>query len=588
MRKNTILLAVLLSLLLIVGACAKQGYPTGGPVDRTPPQVLQAQPPNGTTHFAAHEFTLRMDEYVTLKDADNNILVSPPLRQKPQYVLRGHNIVVRLADTLQDNTTYLFQFKGAIVDYNEGNALASYEYVFTTGDAIDSMTLRGRALDAFTLKPRKDAVSVLAYPAPMADSAVALGQPLYYTRCDTGGHFALNHLKPGRYHLIAIEDADRNLRLGAGEAVAFLDTALVAVPMPTPRDTAHADTAHADSTAHYGYLRPEPPVWQMFLSLETNEVQRIVKSALVTKGHLQLVAKQPLSGGCHLRHLMPDSALQLYTLRNSRGDTLDAWTSRGDIDSLVVVIADSATALCDTLTLQYRSQAIKGVTLKDAHEKLGVKSRVAAHHPYFDTLRVAFTNPVFRCHADLRATVTDLSDSTATSCPVRLEATAHCPALSAAIDFLGSPGGKYSIALPAGLFTDIYGNTSDSLTIATEYTLPENYGTLRLSLVAADSATASHTHATPAPSLTTLPLLVQLVNDKGDILRQHPCQGAQTLVFPHLKAGKYSFRIIVDRNGDGSWTPGNYWQHRQPEEVIYYHKTLDLRENWEIEEKWKI
>ena len=45
---------------------------------------------------------------------------------------------------------------------------------------------------------------------------------------------------------------------------------------------------------------------------------------------------------------------------------------------------------------------------------------------------------------------------------------------------------------------------------------------------------------------------------------------------------------MLGNDGDGKWTPGDYWQQRQPEPVIYFNKTLELRENWDMEEKWEI
>lgn len=587
MRKHYILTAMILSGLLLVAACAKQGYPSGGPVDRTPPKILESTPPSGTTQFSAQEFILNMDEYVTLKDADNNILISPPLKEKPEYVLKGYKLTVRLKDTLQENTTYLFQFKGAIVDFNEGNPLTTFEYVFTTGETVDSMTLRGRVLDAFTLKARKETVSVLAYRDPMADSAVALEQPCYYTRCDTSGHFALNHIAQGKYRLIALEDGDLNLLYTGGEVIAFLDTALTAQHMP--RQAAPADTVAdtADTAAHYNYVKPDSLASHLLLmSLETTEVQRIAKSSLLTRGHMQIITKVPLSEGYSIQHLMSEP-LTLYPRLNAKGDTLDVWASRGDIDSIVVVIADSATALRDTLTLQYRYKPIKKLKIKAAHEILAVNSLVAASHPYYDTLRISFNNPVLSCDSSLAVHVLALADSSKSTAPVSLIKEKGGYALGAVIRHQGTPGAKYAYTLPKGMFIDIYGNHSDSLTINTEYTKVESYGTLKLTLQAASDSIRGH-GLYYWLDVAGVPLIVQLVNEKGDLIMQRTCNMAETMVFPHLKAGKYSFRIIVDSNSDGMWTPGDYWQHRQPEEVLYYNKVLDLRENWDIEERWKL
>ena len=53
---------VLFATLLGVAGCAKQGFPSGGPKDQTPPVVTGTEPANGTTHFDAKEFVIHFDE----------------------------------------------------------------------------------------------------------------------------------------------------------------------------------------------------------------------------------------------------------------------------------------------------------------------------------------------------------------------------------------------------------------------------------------------------------------------------------------------------------------------------------------------
>ena len=567
-NKNSLpLLATALLAFGTLAGCAKQGYPSGGPIDRTPPKVLASTPASGTNNFASNEFVLQMDEYVTIKDADNNVLISPPLQKKPEYTVRGRNVIVRLQDTLLENTTYLFQFKGAVVDFNEGNPLPSFEYVFSTGTVIDSMTLRGRVVDALTLKSPKETVSVLAYAEGTPDSAAALEQPRYFTRCDTSGHFAFNHIAAGRYWLLALVDGDRNMRLNASEAMAFLDSAVTALRMPRPKDTTAVDTTLADSAARYAYMKPDSiPSHSMRLSLLVSEAQRITGSKALSAGHFQIVTKQPLSNNYRLRHLMDDSTLHLYTRLNTLRDTLDLWTSRDGVDSLVLLLTD--TLLDDTLSLRFntsRTANRKSV----APNPLRLQSLVTQNHPFFDTLRLRLNIPVGACDTAAVVRVMDMKDSSERQCKVRLLGLTE-----AMIDFAGEAGAKYQIFLPAALFTDIYGNKSDSLAITTTYTKPENYGSITLSV---DSHRASDDSQ----------LLVQLLNEKGDLVRQEILTAPAAATFPHLKAGKYTFRLVDDRDGDGQWTPGDFWQHRQPEEVIYFGKVLDLRENWEITEKFR-
>ncbi len=48
-----------------------------------------------------------------------------------------------------------------------------------------------------------------------------------------------------------------------------------------------------------------------------------------------------------------------------------------------------------------------------------------------------------------------------------------------------------------------------------------------------------------------------------------------------LKPGKYTFRIIADKNRDGKWNTGDLFKKIQPEEVITYPDKLNLKPGWD-------
>ena len=48
-----------------------------------------------------------------------------------------------------------------------------------------------------------------------------------------------------------------------------------------------------------------------------------------------------------------------------------------------------------------------------------------------------------------------------------------------------------------------------------------------------------------------------------------------------VNPAKYTFRIIVDKNGDGVWNTGDLLGHLQPEEIIPYPEPLNLKPGWE-------
>jgi len=55
-----------------------------------------------------------------------------------------------------------------------------------------------------------------------------------------------------------------------------------------------------------------------------------------------------------------------------------------------------------------------------------------------------------------------------------------------------------------------------------------------------------------------------------------------------LLPGKYSLRAILDENENLKWDTGSFLLKRQPERVIYYNKTIDLRANWTINEEFNV
>ena len=165
MRPNKIILKkilidtfVLAVLMMLFEFCARiPGSITGGPKDETPPQFVSSTPPNYSTNFDAKRIDMVFDEYLQLKDVNNQFVSSPYMKKKPEILLYGKKVRVKLKESLLKepllpNITYTFDFGSSITDLNEGNIATGFSYVFSTGDHIDSLTFTGRVLNAFNLK----------------------------------------------------------------------------------------------------------------------------------------------------------------------------------------------------------------------------------------------------------------------------------------------------------------------------------------------------------------------------------------------------------------------------------------------------
>ncbi|MBO4306861.1 MAG: Ig-like domain-containing protein [Bacteroidales bacterium] len=555
MPKTGLILFIISTILF--AACAKQGMPSGGPKDVTPPTWQRSLPENRSLNFSENSFFIEFDEYVVIKDADNNIIVSPPLKNKPQYSTKGHGIRVKINDTLQPGTTYLFQFKNAIADYNEGNLLPSLEYVFSTGSFIDSMTLRGTALDALTLQSRKEPVSVWLLTKEQyesilrsrEDTTIGKVTPSYITRCDKEGKFSFNYIRPGKYYVIAVEDANNDLMVGTSEAVGFTSDALNAVSIT---DSTEIDSLKV-STADL-----EPLNIKIFEP--QNQVQRITSGEFKASGRIQLTTLLPMQDPV----VRCDEDIIWHL--NSQRDTITVWTRNEKCDSLHLVVGD-VTGLQDTLRLRWRSKKNN-----EASKTLPVHLNYGSL-PYFETLRLICGNPIdsLKTKSDSMVCVMSLKDSVTHFCGITIDSTM----LSAQIMFDFAQGEKYTVFIAKGCIHDIYGNGNDSIKATVAVTGAEQYGSMKIT-IKGDSTVGS------------TPVIVELLNEKGVIITSKNAKNGDAVEFRNLKPAKYRVRVIIDENADGKWSAGDMYRCKQPEKVFIHKKTFDIRANWDFEEIWEI
>lgn len=230
------------SMVGLVGACARQGAPPGGPQDRRPPVVVLTVPDTfavdsafrGTVRF---DFNERISERPTTGTLDGAVVVSP----RTGDVRVSHSragIEVELAGGFKRGLVYRVTLLPVFKDMFNNQMHDPFELVFSTGAPFVRSAVAGLIWDETTGDPQKD-WSVLAQSD--ADSS------RYFAQSDTAGIYTFRYLPPARYRLTAFEDRNQNHLLDPTEARGTRAVLLNGPDTILPLDihTLRPDTSHA-------------------------------------------------------------------------------------------------------------------------------------------------------------------------------------------------------------------------------------------------------------------------------------------------------------------------------------------------------
>lgn len=236
------LLAITLSVVWIsqLSSCANIIPPSGGPRDSLPPRLVTAMPKDSAVNVRSRNITLTFDEFVTLQNVSQSLIISPNHSAQGQpfvdYKLR--NVMVRLKDSLEANTTYSLNFGDAVRDVNEGNIAENFTYVFSTGPSIDDNTYRGKVILAET--GGTDSTLIVLLHKNLADTAVIKERPRYYTRLNGKGEFSFRNLPQGQFAVYVLPGSGISQRYDDSTKLFAFRNSPVSVGSSTQRDTLYA------------------------------------------------------------------------------------------------------------------------------------------------------------------------------------------------------------------------------------------------------------------------------------------------------------------------------------------------------------
>ncbi|HNQ59919.1 MAG TPA: Ig-like domain-containing protein [Bacteroidales bacterium] len=629
------MLALGLGLLLLMCHCANPVVPQGGPKDTDPPKLLYAVPPNLSTHFTASHIKLTFDEYVVLKEINKKFLMSPPSLNLPEFKVKGKSLEIDLKDTLRPNTTYSLYFADAITDLHENNPLPDFQYVFSTGAVIDSLTMTGSVVNAFNLKPVENMVVMLYYAnndtLPLEQLPLKV-PPSYAARTRKDGSFNLNYLRDEKYLLFALIDQNYNYFFDlAEEEIAFSDTLVRAFYIPPAPDTSfvpklavsmpdsllHDTIAHQELKDSIQHMLFQDTLRQIQHLRDTNDTapsDTLAKVVSQTKEYFSslpdtlakndsTVVRQPHLSFVSYRlfSFVEEDTVQRLLRRENTGNGQIFLNFKRSIEDFSYRLLPPFDSLYqplleinrnqDSIKLWFPSCPFDSVkiciyttgiqpdtlVLPLKRETIGTRSKKTKTESLMvETLSGqtdAFKPFILKFNHPVDSVKSDslLLFTSKDTLWVKFEF-ADSLKRKALVKYSLDYNSSYQLIIPSKTFVDIFGLANDSITARFTTRAADAYGSFHLKLIS------------PASNNQ---YLIQLLDEKENLVRQDiindlVCEIDYGMLLPK----KFILKAVLDCNRNRKWDTGNYRKKRQPEKVQYFKAPIEIRANWDLREEW--
>ncbi len=533
---------ILLVFGFLLQSCARVGSPVGGKKDSLAPKFLSSNIDSTRINVSRNikELRLDFDEYVTLKDIQKNLIISPPIKNITRILpssIPNKFVLIQWSDTLQANTTYNFNFGNSIVDNNEGNPLRYFNFAFSTGDKVDDLYISGDVKDPLLTKSATGASNKLVVGLyPIKDTMNYKQKPYYITKVDDDGYYELNYLSPGKYKIIAFEDENGNSIFDLGkEKVGF------------KKDIINLEKSISGLNID---------VYNSKKSLKYKEMKE------VDGGILMLFEGNPASVNVSS---VNDKLQNIKVTHKPYSDSVRIWfdATKDDIGQKVAEklrFAYNDGAKKDTVSIFYKHNPKNTM---DVSNDIG--GSVLPPKSDFKLLSNYYLDKI---NTEKWTLKTDNDSLSTLKFTAKISETNPYQILVSS-DFI--QGAKYQLTVPKETISSFYTKNSQSKRFDFEIDKVENYGSLTFNL-------------TNPPKYS---YWLQLLDSSDKVVSQTFTKGNK-VVFDLLKPGEYIVKIFVDNNNNGIWDAADFENENFAEDAYLYYKKVIVRPLWDSIEEWDL
>lgn len=533
--QNLAVMGFMLLIALSSLQCANMQKPTGGPKDSLPPKLLNESPANFGRNFKDKQIILTFDEFIKMSNQFKEFSISPDVDDPLDYKVRKKNLVISLPDSLEENTTYTLNFGKGLVDYNEGNPIINYTYVFATGDQLDSLSISGTVKNGFTksFDSKTDTdIKMLLIPTRQ-DSIFGKRKANIFVNVDTSGNFKFNNLRADTYRIYALKEQNNDrIFNGNDEWLGFLHDSLV------------LDRNIAGLQLEITKGKP-----RLFKTLD----RKIEKNgSLLLTFNTQLVDPK-------VSLLFPeDIAATSITKFNTENDSAFIYIANQPLDSIKLELSEQGKVL-DTIMIRTNKNMKFD---RELRPQLNITNKV----DLVKHIQISSTTPI----ASIDKNKLILTEDSVSRRNFQLQQDSINTNLYH-VRFNWKPKRNYELIIQDSAIVSPFNDTNKKL--ETKFTLNEsdNYGDIKFVINGLD------------PQQQYIVELIDEEKVKVYDKRIMPL-GENTLTYLKFPGGKYSLRIIFDTNKNGRWDGADIYENKQAENIWYLNKTFTIRANWEQNE----
>lgn len=537
---------LLLVICFLVHSCARVGSPVGGPKDTLAPKFLSSN--IDTTRINVkrdiRELRLDFDEYVTLKDINKNLIISPPIKNIKRILpsnIANKFVLIQWTDTLQANTTYNFNFGNSIADNNESNILRYFNFAFSTGDKLDDLYISGEVKDAMQIRKKtgtnENKLVVGLYQ--VKDTMNYKQKPYYITKVDDDGYYELNYLSPGKYKIIAFEDENGNSVYDPGkEKIGFKKEAI--------------DFSKSISGLNLSVYPSKKPV-------KYSEMKEVPGGVLMTfEGHPDEVKVQSLN----------DKLKDIKVTHTPKSDSVRIWfdavkNNIGQETTEKLLFSHNIGPKKDTvysvsLFYKYNKKNAMDVFSDNGGGSLPPKSDFKISSNYFID-KIDPSKWKLAVKGDSLNALPFTAKISETN-PYQIHVNA---------DFIS--GKDYQLTIPKETVSSFYAKNAQSKRFDFTADKVEQFGSLEFTLL---NAPASN-------------YWIQLLDSSDKVIYQRYTKGDK-VKFDILRPEEYVVRILVDNNNDKYWDEADFSTETFAEDAYVFYKKALVKALWETREEWDL